>query len=245
MKPVIGITTFCEIKQGNKIYDEVNYNYIKSISIAGGVPFLIPVTANDIDIGSYLDIIDGVMFTGGNDISPVLYGEEPIKEVVSISEDRDSYEFALYKEAFKRNMPVLGICRGIQLINAASGGTLYQDIYSELKDIKGHYQSDTPSDNLYHSVDISKGSKLYNIFGSEKILVNSFHHQSVKKVADGFKITAKASDGIIEAIENIHKDFIVGVQWHPEGLVEKHPQFIKLFEAFINAAGNYKKCISK
>lgn len=239
MKPVIGITTFCEYKPG-KVLDEVNYNYIHSIVAAGGAPVLLPVVEREDVIEGYLSIIDGIMFTGGNDISPMLYGENPIKEVVSISEDRDYFEFLLYKKAYMRSIPMLGICRGVQLINTAAGGTLYQDINAQKENSISHSQSDTPASNLYHSIKISKDSKLYSIMGSEELSVNSFHHQSVKKTAPGFNITALSPDGIVEAIESTDKSFILGVQWHPEGLVDKHPEFLKLFKALIDASLTYR-----
>lgn len=239
MKPVIGITTFCECKSGKEV-DEVNYNYIQSIVSAGGTPVLLPVVEGEDIIEGYLSLIDGIMFTGGNDISPILYGENPIKEVVSVSKERDSFEFSLYNKAYKRNIPMFGICRGAQLINTAAGGTLYQDINAQKENSISHSQSENPSGNLYHSVKISKDSKLYSIMGSEELCVNSFHHQSVKEAAPGFNITALSPDGIVEAIESTGKNFILGVQWHPERLVDNHPEFLKLFKALIDASNVYR-----
>lgn len=240
MKPVIGITTFCENRSG-RIMSSLNYNYVKSVYNAGGIPVLIPVIASREDAANYVDAIDGILFSGGNDISPMLYGENPIKEVVSISDDRDMCEFELFKEAMDRDMPVLGICRGVQLINAASGGSLYQDIHVQLGNVLGHSPGETMPDNLYHTVKLDKNSKLYDIFNKEEMRVNSFHHQAVKEVAQGFKANAKSPDGIIEGIESTEKTFVVGVQWHPEGLAEKHGEFLKLFKALVDEAEKHRR----
>jgi putative glutamine amidotransferase len=140
----------------------------------------------------------------------------------------------------KLDMPVLGICRGIQLMNAASGGTLYQDIYEQCEGVFGHNPMKTPVDSLYHTVKIEKGSKLHEIFQSDSLKVNSFHHQAVKRTASNFKVTALSPDGIIEGIEDRTRDFVVGVQWHPEDLSIKYPEFLKLFIKFVEHAYIFK-----
>lgn len=238
MKPVIGITTFSDNKM-RRLYNSVSHNYVNSVYMAGGIPLLIPIVRGKEDIENYIDMIDGLLLSGGEDVSPLLYGESPIKEVTVISEDRDYEEYELYFKALERNMPVLGICRGIQLMNAASGGTLYQDIYVQCKDVFGHSPMETPVDSLYHTVKIEKDSKLYKVFDREILKVNSFHHQAVKVPGRGFDVTALSPDGIIEGIENKEKGFVVGVQWHPEDLTIKYPQFLKLFSKFTEHAYNF------
>lgn len=240
MRPIIGITTFCD-NRDNNVYSSVNYNYSKSVNMAGGTPILIPLTANDEDIDNYLDTVDGLLLSGGEDVSPLFYGENPIKEVTYISPDRDEYEEKLYLEALHRNMPILGICRGIQFMNSASGGTLYQDINSQVENSNGHSPMANLSYNLYHTVNIEKNSKLFNIFGVDELRVNSFHHQAVNAISDKFKVVATSPDGIIEGIEHLENTFVVGVQWHPEDLTVKHPQFLKLFKAFTVEAAKYSK----
>lgn len=202
---------------------------------------LIPIVNGEDSAGKYLDIIDGLLLSGGEDISPLLYGENPIKEMGVISEARDSQEYQLFQEALKLDMPVLGICRGIQLMNAVCGGTLFQDIFSQCKNVFGHNAVETPVDVPYHTVSIEKGSRLYDIFGTHELKVNSFHHQAIKKTAGNFKVAATSQDGIIEGIEDTEKTFVVGVQWHPEDLSAKHTEFLKLFKKFIDYADLYRR----
>jgi putative glutamine amidotransferase len=240
VKPLIGITTVCEHRL-EKVFDSVNYNYIKSVYAAGGMPALIPVLPYEDDMKIYIDSLDGLLFTGGNDISPLRYREDPVMGVTSISDDRDICELALFKEGMKRDMPMLGICRGIQLMNVGCGGTLYQDIHCQVKNALGHLALQTLPQDYYHRVIIERDSKLHGIFGKCELNVNSFHHQSVKELGRGFKVTAKSPDGIIEGIESTEKTFVVGVQWHPEGLVEKHGVFLKLFEAFVDEAADFNR----
>lgn len=235
MKPIIGITTFNEHKD-QRNYNSVDYNYINSVTLAGGVPVLLPIINSKEDIKEYLNNIDGLIFSGGEDILPAIYEENPINELRAISTERDFFEIELFKLAYDMDKSILGICRGIQLINVASGGTLYQDIYVQRENTLGHSPTKIEISSLYHFIDIEKGSKLFDIFNEDKIMVNSFHHQSIKNVSHEFRITARSYDGIIEAIEAKNKKFVIGVQWHPEALVVNYPEFIKLFKEFINAA---------
>lgn len=235
MKPIIGITTFNEHKD-QRNYNSVDYNYINSVTLAGGVPVLLPIINNKEDIKEYLNNIDGLIFSGGEDILPAIYEENPINELRAISTERDFFEIELFKLAYDMDKPILGICRGIQLINVASGGTLYQDIYVQRENTLGHSPTKIERNSLYHFIDIEKGSKLFDIFNEDKIMVNSFHHQSIKNVSHEFRITARSYDGIIEAIEAKNKKFVIGVQWHPEALVMNYQEFIKLFKEFVDAA---------
>jgi putative glutamine amidotransferase len=235
MKPVIGITTFSEQKP-MKVYSTVSMNYVKSVMMAKGLPILIPVCDDICLAGEYIEGLDGLLLTGGEDVSPLAYGENPIKEVDYFSPVRDEFEIRLFKRALEKNIPVLGICRGLQIMNTALGGTLYQDIFSQVKDCLGHFPRPLPVDELYHTVQIEKNSCLHKVFGKDTINVNSYHHQSVKEPAADFQVTARSSDGIIEGIEHKHKAFAVAVQWHPEDLTQKHPLFIKLFDALMKAS---------
>lgn len=238
MKPIIGVTTF--LSESEK-YSTVSRNYTDSIYAAGGIPVSIPIIAGETNYNEYIDMVDGVLFTGGNDIAPYFYGENPVKELHSLSSIRDEYEFSLFKGAYEKNMPIFGICRGIQLINVALEGSLYQDIYSQCPGTLGHSPEHTASDEFYHSVKIDPKTRLYDIFGEERIFTNSFHHQSVKALGKNLIATAYSEDGIVEAVESTEDRFLLGVQWHPECMTKRHPQFLKLFRAFVEASITYKQ----
>lgn len=207
--------------------------YVEAVRLAGGIPMLIPIT-NDLEvIKAQIQLVDGLIITGGYDIQPLLYNEEPHKNLGSTSSSRDFCEFNLLKEAMNKKIPYLGICRGSQVLNVVAGGTLYQDINSMDNFFVSHIQKgdqDKPS----HSITINKDSHLYKVFG-EYYKVNSFHHQSVKDVANGFKISATAPDGTIEGIEKIDENnFLMGVQWHPEIMAQGDSKTLDLFKYFIS-----------
>lgn len=238
MKPIIGITTFLESK-AKESYESVNYNYIKSVYLAGGIPVLIPIVEDEEIVNNYLKSIDGLILSGGEDVSPLMYGENPMEKVQLICAQRDKFEKELFLEALKSNIPVLGICRGLQVMNVALGGTLYQDINTQIENSLGHYQKDTPANNLYHQIKIDDESILFDIFDEKKISINSFHHQSIKKIGNGLEEIAWSVDGVVEGIEHISKDFALGVQWHPEDLAVKYPEFLNLFKALVQACTPY------
>lgn len=229
MKPVIGVIAHYDEKK--KINTVLN-NYCEAIYESDGIPIILPVMREE----SYADDIflkmDGMLLTGGVDVDPTVYGENPLNTLGNVSPFRDRQEIRLIKNAIKGDMPILAICRGIQVLNVAAGGTLYQDIPTQLKDSVMHEQNDIPSSHGIHSIDIVKNSRLATILGKSKIMVNSFHHQSVKDTADGFTICAKAPDGVIEAIESV-KGFMLGVQWHPERMYLSSEQNKKLFISFV------------
>ena len=197
---------------------------------------MLPITGKNEVIDEYLKIVDGLFFTGGNDIDPLIFGEDPIKQIGGIEYARDEFEMKLFKKAAEGNMPILGVCRGEQVINVGAGGTLYQDIYTQREGTNGHSPKFMSGGYAYHRVKIMKDSKLYKILEKEETNINSFHHQAVKDVAEGYKVTALSGDGIIEAIESENHDFIIGVQWHRELMFERYPEFLKLFEALVEAA---------
>ncbi|SMD11346.1 putative glutamine amidotransferase [Desulfocicer vacuolatum DSM 3385] len=235
MKPIIGITTFYDRKP-QKVYTAVSDSYVRSVILAGGIPILLPVVEEVELAEEYLDAIDGLLLSGGEDVCTMRYGENPIKEVEMFCPQRDDFEINLFIEALNRDMPVLGICRGIQVMNAALGGSLYQDIFTQVDNVLGHLPKKMPVDTLFHCINFVKGSRLEKIFDTRNLRVNSYHHQAVKQVADAFIATAFSTDHIIEAIEHKDKKFAVGVQWHPEDLTIKYPHFIKLFQALVSAS---------
>ncbi len=235
MKPVIGIT--CAYEWVTRRF-RLGGAYVEAVTRSGGLPIILPsISPGDVD--EVLDLIDGLMLSGGVDIDPYLYGEKPIPGMGKIDPNRDAFELALTRRAIERGIPILAICRGIQTLNVAAGGTLYQDILSQIPNaIKHRWHTseglEVPPDYPTHRVKVKVGSRLHRIFGKEVLAVNSFHHQAVKDVAEGFEATAWADDGVIEAIEYTGECFILGVQWHPELMI--NGEMIKLFQEFIRQA---------
>lgn len=236
MKPLIGITVMPESREKGRVFNIINQSYKDAILKAGGVPVLIPL--NEPEYASdYLDPLDGILFSGGEDIHPIFYGESPLMKLGTISPERDRWEFELYRLAFEKKIPILGICRGCQLITAAAGGRLYQDIDTQVNFVAGHHPIGISGDEIYHFVDIADSTHLHKILKKDNIGVNSFHHQSVKELAPDFKMGAISKDGIIEAFEyyDMEERYIMGVQWHPEAMVTRHEIFLGLFRDFIKA----------
>lgn len=235
-KPVIGITLFRKYEDnGRNCYNKIGCDYTNAIVSAGGIPVPVPVLKDKKEAEYYIELIDGLLLTGGEDINPSCYGEEPIKELKSFDINRDRWEIELFKKSYEQNLPVLGICRGMQLMNVALGGTLYQDIEKQYDKNKIHL-SDRNVECIYHVIKIDSDSKLYNILcETDKYRVNSYHHQAIKKLSPQIRIAAE-SDGVIEAIESKNKKFIIGVQWHPEELVGNKTCFHYLFNNLVAEA---------
>lgn len=203
----------------------------------GGLPILLPFVNNKNDITSLVEQFDGFLFTGGQDINPTLYGQALNNCTDEISPKRDEFEINLFKTIMTYNKPVLGICRGMQLINVALGGTLKQDILG-LKDTCIHLQhfQKTPYDIPVHEIEIKQNTLIHQILQKNIICVNSVHHQAIEKLAKGLSITATSEDKLIEAFEITDLDFGIAVQWHPERLCNTDINSRKLFAAFIDAA---------
>lgn len=198
---------------------------------SGAVPLILPTVSDEKMIEAMLENLGGLILTGGDDINPLLYREEPHQKLRNVVPLRDDFEFKLLKCAQKRRLAVLGICRGHQLINVVFGGTLYQDNSLKESSFIRHSQP-KGFDFLEHTVDIAEGSWLASFLG-RTITINSYHHQSVKDLAKGFKITACARDGIIEAIERIDRgSFCAGVQWHPEMNSDRNESMQQIFNEF-------------
>lgn len=232
MKPLIGLTSRHGYLNSIKL-NKINNTYIDAIHRAGGVPIILPVVEEKESIDRYLDVLEGIVLTGGEDVSPLLYGQEPSREVDTISFDRDRMEMEIIKKAYSKDIPIFGICRGIQVINVALGGTLYQDIYKEIPDSLGHISGFSIGGG-YHSIDIVKDSILYEIFNKERIQVNSQHHQSVKDLGNNLKVNAYSLDGVIEGIESTNDKFILGVQFHPEAMIYRHKEILNIFKYFVS-----------
>lgn len=235
MSPVIGISC-CYKPDDNRYY--LNRDYVQAVQSGGGTPVILPHD-DGVDVNTMLNAVDGLVLSGGEDIDPGLFGEEPWPENGTIDPCRDVFEISLAKRAIELKMPLLGICRGIQLMNVAAGGTVCQDIGRAIDRPYKHNQQ-APRWHVTHDINIKKKSTLFSIVGTETLRVNSFHHQMVGQLAPGFIISASSGDGVIEGIEMPGDDFFcIGVQFHPENLCHRHPVFRNLFEALIVASGRY------
>jgi putative glutamine amidotransferase len=183
-----------------------------------------------------LDRLDALVLSGGVDVDPALYGEPRHATVTRVVPERDAFEIALVDEALRRELPLLAICRGHQVLNVARGGTLYQDIPSQIPGA-GHHDRDSARWEYCHDVDVLPGTRLREVLGRDKVAVNSFHHQAVKDVGRGLVVSARgAGDGVVEAIEDPTRRFALGVQWHPESFWDQPRTFQALFEAVVRAA---------
>jgi len=207
--------------------------YVTALENAGLVPLIVPPLSSADAAAAILDSVSGLVLTGGEDVDPARYGESRHEKVRSINPARDATEAALVEEARARGTPVLAICRGIQMLNVALGGTLVQDISSQCETHIAH-DEEGPRDSRSHEVSIEPGSLIAKAVGAEHVTVNSFHHQSVKRVADGMRVTARSPDGIIEGLESTEEDWwVMAVQWHPEEMTDSaEPWDRGLFKAF-------------
>jgi putative glutamine amidotransferase len=246
MRPLIGITCSRVIGGAWGLYspgDFMDYtfdDYSHAIQYCGGAPVLIPVAQNKETLLTILERLDGLLLSGGPDINPRFYGEEPLEGLGEIDEGLDRMELEAARLAFQKELPTLAICRGIQVLNVSLGGTLYQDISTQVKESINHSQKADKSINT-HSIRIEEKTLLHNIFKRREIWVNGKHHQAIKDLAPGLIISAKAKDGIIEAMEHPKKKFILGVQWHPEGTWKEDLYSKKLFRAFVQASTHHLK----
>ncbi len=241
MPPLIGITT------ANYVHPERGWEYnrayvpvIRAVTDAGGLPVLIPVSISDEVLRGIYARLDGILLPGGGDIRPSVYGAATHPLTDNIDDARDHVEIQLAQWAAQDDLPLMGICRGHQVINVAFGGTLVQDIPSEVQTRFMHDISDgMPRDTLLHEVAIDPSSRLASIVGATQWKVNSLHHQSVEQPAPSMCVTAHAPDGVIEGLEMPDKKFILSVQWHPEDLYEHDPAMMRLFRAFVESANGH------
>lgn len=231
MKPIIGVIPLWDDEK-NSIW--MLPGYLNGIRLAGGNPVIFPLTDNQDEISQLMNMVDGVLLTGGHDVSPEIYGEDPIDESVVCCTERDRMETIVLNLAIEQNKSVLGICRGIQFINAVSGGKLYQDLPKQYPSKVNHHQS-PPYDTPVHEVTIMTDTPLYNILGIENLSVNSYHHQAVKEIAPQLKPMAISEDGLIEAVYNPAMKFLWGLQWHPEFSYKTDINAEKIFKAFVES----------
>ena len=234
-KPLIGVSLGY-----NPTKNSVNNTYINSILMNGGVPYLIPVTDNVEVLRQIVAQLDGIVFTGGEDFEPAYFGEENHEKLGEVNVTRDTYDLTLFKLATDRNIPTLGICRGLQLINVAMGGTLYQDLPAEKPSDINHRQEEAGTVPT-HSVSVVDGSVMHQILGEKEIQVNTFHHQAIEKLAPGLKIVGWSNDSVPELIEAYPHRQILGTQFHPEIFTAAGDALMgKLFKFLVNKADTFK-----
>jgi putative glutamine amidotransferase len=233
-RPAVGVTIENARKE-NEVF-RLREDYVRAVESAGGLP-LVLAPGRPQDVGDLLDHVGALVLTGGADIDPTLYGEERRPEVKAVFPDRDAFELALCREALRRDLPLLAICRGHQVLNVATGGTLVQDIPSQIPGAGAH-ESDAERWQTCHEVEILPETRLREILGTERVAVNSFHHQSVKQLGRELVLSARSPDGVVEGIEMPRQSrrFVLGVQWHPESFWDHTPHFQPLFEALVRAA---------
>ncbi|WP_151734117.1 gamma-glutamyl-gamma-aminobutyrate hydrolase family protein ['Paenibacillus yunnanensis' Narsing Rao et al. 2020] len=234
-KPVIGITPL--VDEARDSYWMLP-GYMEGITAAGGIPVMLPLVHDAEDLPVLLGKLDGLLFAGGHDVSPALY-QEPVSDLCgAVCHERDLLERRLFQLALAADMPLFGICRGIQLFNALLGGKLVQDLPAETPGGLPHQQK-PPYDIPFHAVTIAESSPLYPIAGSARLQVNSYHHQAVRIKAPALEVSATADDGIIEGLYMPGKRFVQAVQWHPEFSFRSDPASLRLFQAFVAACSEY------
>ncbi|MFP4589077.1 MAG: gamma-glutamyl-gamma-aminobutyrate hydrolase family protein [Candidatus Bipolaricaulota bacterium] len=236
-RPTIAVS--CSFDEDTEVF-RIHRGYVDALVENGALPFIVPHSGDEqLSPKEILAQVDGVLFSGGTDFDPIFFDEEPRYELASIVPGRDRLEIALLQEAVEAGMPILGICRGVQTINIAAGGSVYQDIEAQIEDPLRHHQ-DAPRWYPTHKIEVRPDSLLRAILGRDRLGVNSFHHQSAREIARGFRISATSRDGVIEAIEAENGAFQLGVQWHPERMWEKYPVHGRLFSRLVEASRNWK-----
>ena len=245
-KPVIGITTNyvgpeeerCPSRYGSYY---INRGYVEGVRKAGGIPLYLPYTDDPEELSVLLDRVDGLLLTGGKDMDPKHFGEDRHPTCERILPDRSASELALTRLAVKRSTPLLGICLGLQTLNVAMGGSLFQDIPSMQPSGVRHRQTEQERHGVAHTVEVVEGSLLSRVFGGRRELsVNSIHHQAAKKIGDGLVVTARAPDGIVEGLEHPGVPFCLSVQWHPEDLKAGESNQV-LFDGLLKAADTFRQ----
>lgn len=232
-RPKIGVTGHISKESPNL---SITLSYMEAIFACGGFPLLLPIKGDESLWLEAAQVMDGFVFTGGGDVSPSSYGEETLQCCGEISPLRDAMEFSLLRAVLPTGKPVLGVCRGIQLLNAGLGGTLYQDIYVQnAQSFQQQHTQKLPDHLPAHDVIIEEGSLLHRIVNTTRLPVNTLHHQAVKDCAPGLVPVAWSSSGLIEAVEKKDHPFFLGVQWHPERMWHVDVKAKAIFESFIDA----------
>jgi putative glutamine amidotransferase len=239
MKPVIGIIPSYIYENGTYSY-RVSENHVNAIRDHGGLPLVLPYSDSQTTLKQTLSLLHGLYFIGGCDILPVYYGEEPLPGLGELCPNRDEFEIQLYQAAVTLDLPMFGVCRGMQIMNVAAGGTLYQDLASQQAQLINHNPIGLERSLSIHRIKIAQNSRLFSILETSEIMTNSSHHEAVKALGSGYRITARTSDQVVEAFESTKLTFSLGVQWHPEDMYQREASFSKLYQAFITAAAKYQ-----
>jgi putative glutamine amidotransferase len=237
MRPLIGIPCRAGVRGNNpeKPVYYSNQSYVNAVESAGGVPLLIPIMKDFDSLHTLLGRLDGLLLSGGIDLQPSTYQEEVQATLTETDPELDKLELVLARWAYQENVPTLGICRGMQLLNVALGGTLYQDLATSYQSNIQHANGSLSRNQLIHPIDITPDSRIHQVLGADNVMVNSIHHQAIKKVGKGIVVSGVAADGIIESIEIPERSFMLAVQSHPEELFRDYPVWTRLFRAFIVA----------
>jgi putative glutamine amidotransferase len=240
-RPVIGIPARSIVDSNNGFrYSGIPLTYSNSVERAGGAPILIPLHLSEETLKAIYARIDALLLAGGVDVHPKEFGEEVMPYCGEIDTARDETELRVTRWALADGRPIFGICRGIQMLNVAAGGSLYQDIPSQIKTEQNHsYRQGDPYNLRAHPIELDPDSRVARWLGTPKLQVNSLHHQAVKQVAPGLRVTGRAPDGVVEAIESEDDQFRVGVQFHPE-LLDDDARMLNLFKAFVESAREYR-----
>lgn len=241
MSTIIGvIANPLSEKRNQSDRNVVTNSYLNAVSAGGGTPIILPITADKNQMDEGLNLCDGVLFCGGGDINPLLYHQNPHPLLGTCNMEYDCFQIIMMKKVMEQRIPMLAVCRGIQLLNVVQGGTLYQDITLQPKEAMLHMQKEEERSRPSHKVLINEGTKLFEILGA-KVLTNSYHHQSVKDLGNGLIVSAMAEDDTIEAVEMEGHPFQIGVQWHPECMVQSDSSMRELFCRFVEASREYAK----
>ena len=231
MKPVIGLVPL--VDEGRKSLWMLP-GYMEGIAGAGGLSFMLPLSGDEADLSRLFSLCDGLLLTGGHDVSPALYGQSPLPVCGACSPERDRMESILLRLAMAENKPVLGICRGLQFMNAALGGSLWQDLPSQHPSGISHHGA-PPYDRPVHAVTVLPDTPLSAVLGESSLPVNSYHHQAVRELAPCLRPMALSPDGLVEAAWHPEMHFLWGVQWHPEFSFRTDAASRSLFRAFVDA----------
>ena len=235
MRPRIGVTAWHH-HDGQEQWEFIRDNYTRAITAAGGLPLILPIAAEPDLVADLVGTLDGLLLTGGEDVHPSFYGEAVQEKCGPIDETRDRFEIGLTRAALARELPVLAICRGMQVLNVACGGTLYQDLAYRPETAPHHTGVKEDRARRIHAVRILPGTRLREILGLEEAPVTSTHHQVIREMAPGFRPAALAPDGVLEGMERAEDPLAVAVQWHPERLALADPAQLSLFRALVEAA---------
>jgi len=234
-RPIIGITM--DTRDGAPAY-HLNFDYARAVEKAGGLPLALPYKTDIALVPQFVNLLDGLLFTGGNDLDPAAYDQPRHPKAVAVDPDRQTFEMALMAEVEKRRMPLLAVCLGCQVLNVYRGGSLHQFL-PDFADKQEHRRVDGVARK--HGITIDPESELGRLIGAKQIIANTFHKQAVDRIGRGLKVTATAEDGVIEGIEDPSFPMIMGVQWHPERLADSEAEHLAPFKLLVKRAGEFRQ----